>query len=263
MNSEGQDGWTPVVGEERLAHDLRGASERGEIVAYFQPQLDLATNRIVAAEALARWHHPELGIISPSIFIPIAEETSIIHVLGRHMLDEVIETAAAWRAAGIDLEVSVNVSAHQLSSPEFFNRLDGHLRTFRLAPGAVTIEITESQPILETSALAHRLGELRAQGLGISIDDYGVGYSSLQQLDRMPATELKLDMSLVQDDRVESRALMTAVVELAHWRGLRVVAEGIETSEQLARVRELECERAQGYLLGMPMTRAELEDLVR
>lgn len=252
-----------MVGEERLAQELRGAAERGEIVAHYQPQIELATGRIVGAEALARWRHPELGVIAPGVFIPIAEETALIHSIGRFMLSTVLETAAHWRRGGIDLEVSVNVSANQLTTLEFFDLLDADIAHYELPTNAVTIEITESQPILDTPSIADRLSVLRAHGLGISIDDYGVGYSSLQQLDRMPATELKIDLSLVQDDSVEAYALMTAVVELAHWRGMRVVAEGIETPEQLARVRELDCERAQGYLLGMPMSRDDLEELVR
>lgn len=235
---------------------------RGEIIAHYQPQLDLESGKIVAAEALARWKHPQLGSISPGVFIPIAEEYDLIHSLGRYMITEVVRTAAEWRLAGIELEISVNVSADQLTMLEFFDRLDSDLAVHHLPPRSVTIEITESQPILETPSIAERLTKLRDNGLGISIDDYGVGYSSLQQLDRMPATELKIDLSLVQDDSVEALALMTAVVELAHWRGMRVVAEGIETQAQLARVRELECDRAQGYLLGMPMSRGELEDLV-
>jgi EAL domain-containing protein (putative c-di-GMP-specific phosphodiesterase class I) len=222
-----------------------------------------ATDRIVAAEALARWRHPELGLISPAIFIPIAEETALIHSLGRFMIDEVLTTVAGWRSAGIDLEVSVNVSATQLTTLQFFDRLDADLASLDLAPNAVTIEITESHPVLDTPSITRRLEELRMRGLGISIDDYGVGHSSLRQLERMPATELKIDLSLVQDASVESLALMTAVVELAHWRGLRVVAEGVETEEQLERVRELECDRAQGYLLGRPMPQEELVALVR
>lgn len=229
-----------MVGEERLAEDLQGACARGEIVAHYQPQFDLSTGRIVGAEALARWHHPEVGLVSPAVFIPIAEELEFIHVLGRHMIDQVLATAAAWRRSGIDLEISVNVSANQLTAHDFFDKLDDDLERHRLAPNMVTIEITESQPILDDPAIGARLTELRDHGLGISIDDYGVGYSSLQQLDKMPATELKLDMSLVQGEGVETLALMTAVIELAHWRGLRVVAEGVETTAQLARVRELE-----------------------
>ncbi|CAN5381874.1 hypothetical protein BH11ACT5_BH11ACT5_26460 [soil metagenome] len=252
-----------MVGEERLASDLHGAVARGEIVAHYQPQVDLATDRIVAAEALARWRHPELGLISPAIFIPIAEETAVIHSLGRYMIDQVLETLAGWRSDGIDLEVSVNVSATQLTTLQFFDRLDADLEGYELAPNDLTIEITESLPVLDTPSIALRLDDLRRRGLGISIDDYGVGHSSLKQLERMPATELKIDQSLVQDDSVESLALMTAVVELAHWRGLRVVAEGVETTEQLELVRELECDRAQGYLLGRPMAADELEALVR
>ena len=252
-----------MVGEERLASDLHGAVARGEIVAHYQPQIDLATDRIVAAEALARWKHPELGLISPAVFIPIAEETSVIHSLGRFMIDTVLETLAGWRAHGIDLEVSVNVSATQLTTLQFFDRLDADLERLDLEANALTIEITESHPVLDTPSIGHRLDGLRRRGLGISIDDYGVGHSSLKQLERMPATELKIDQSLVQDASVESLALMTAVVELAHWRGLRVVAEGVETPEQLELMRELECDRAQGFLLGRPIAAEELEALVR
>ena len=251
-----------MVGEERLASDLHGAVARGEIVAHYQPQVDLASGRIVAVEALARWRHPELGLISPAIFIPIAEETALIHSLGRFMIDKVLETISGWRSAGIDLEVSVNVSATQLTTLQFFDRLDADLGALELEPNALTIEITESQPVLDTPSIALRLDELRRRGLGISIDDYGIGHSSLKQLDRMPATELKIDQSLVQDASVESLALMTAVVRLAHWRGLRVVAEGVETEEQLDLMRELECDRAQGFLLGRPMAAEDLEALV-
>ncbi len=251
-----------MVGEERLASDLHGAVARGEIVAHYQPQVDLASGRIVAVEALARWRHPELGLISPAIFIPIAEETALIHSLGRFMIDKVLETISGWRSAGIDLEVSVNVSATQLTTLQFFDRLDADLGALELEPNALTIEITESQPVLDTPSIALRLDELRQRGLGISIDDYGIGHSSLKQLDRMPATELKIDQSLVQDASVESLALMTAVVRLAHWRGLRVVAEGVETEEQLDLMRELECDRAQGFLLGRPMAAEDLEALV-
>ncbi|CAN5206378.1 hypothetical protein BH09ACT5_BH09ACT5_09410 [soil metagenome] len=243
--------------------DLIGAVERGEIVAHYQPQVDLATNRIVAAEALARWRHPELGVISPGVFIPIAEETAVIHSLGRFMIEQVLQAVAEWKSRGIDLEVSVNVSANQLTTLEFFDRLDADLAALDLEPGAVTIEITESYPILDTPSIALRLDGLRSRGLGISIDDYGVGYSSLQQLDRMPATELKIDQSLVQDESAQSLALMAAVVELAHWRGLRVVAEGVETAEQLQRMRDLNCDRAQGFLLGRPMPKDELEQFIR
>ena len=252
-----------MVGEERLASDLHGAVARGEIVAHYQPQIDLATDRIVAAEALARWRHPQLGLISPAVFIPIAEETALIHTLGRFMIDKVLETLAGWRSENLDIEVSVNVSATQLTTLQFFDRLDSDLEKFELPPNALTIEITESKPVLDTPSIAVRLDELRRRGLGISIDDYGAGHSSLKQLERMPATELKIDQSLVQDPSVESLALMTAVVELAHWRGLRVVAEGVETQEQLELMRELECDRAQGFLLGRPMVAEELEALVR
>ena len=247
-----------MVGEERLLEDLFGAVDRGEIIAHYQPQVDLATGRVVSAEALARWQHPGLGVISPAVFIPLAEETALIYDIGRFMIEEVLKTVTRWRSQDIDLEISVNVSANQLTTLQFFDQLVDDLARAHLAPNSVTIEITESYPILDTPSISHRLNELRQGGLGISIDDYGIGHSWLQQLERMPATELKLDQSLVQDDSVESLALMTAIIELAHWRGLRIVAEGVEPSEQLERMRELLCDRAQGFLLGRPMPQEEL-----
>lgn len=250
------------MGEEQLAKDLAGAVRRGEIVAFFQPQLDLTTGRIAAAEALARWRHPELGLISPGLFIPLAEQTRVIHSLGNHMINEVLATASSWRAQGVNLELSVNVSPDQLTTLEFFDRLDEGLDTHELSPWTVTIEITENLPVLETPSISRRLTQLRDRGLGISIDDYGKGYASLELLDRMPATELKLDMSLVQDDGPEAHALMAAVTELAHWRGLRVVAEGVETESQLRRVRDLGCDRAQGYYFHRPLPAEAFESLV-
>lgn len=251
-----------MTSDSRLAAELHGAVERGEIGAVYQPQVDLRTGRIVAAEILSRWNHPEHGVISPGVYIPIAEDTSLIHSLGRHMIEQALTTAAQWHSHGIDLEVSVNVSATQLTALEFFDLLDADLERLDLPPHSVTIEITEAQPLLDTPSIRRRLDDLAARGVGVSIDDYGAGHSSLAQLDKVHATELKLDLALVQDESVASRALMTAVVELAHWQGLRVVAEGIETEDQLQRMRDLACDRGQGYLLGRPMPREALEALL-
>lgn len=247
-----------MVSEELLAVELDGAVERGEIRAVFQPQFDLTTNRPVSVEALSRWNHPEFGSVSPVDYIPLAERSALIHTLGRFMIDQALDALLEWRAAGIDIQVAVNVSAAQLTTLEFYDRLDYDLANRGLPRGALTIEITESQPILDTPSVITRLGQLRQEGLGVSIDDYGVGHSFLEQLELLPATELKIDQSLIRDDAPEAMNLVRAVTDLAHWREICVVAEGIETEEQLARVREFGCDRGQGFLLARPVERDEV-----
>lgn len=246
----------------QLTSDLDAAVARREIEAVFQPQFDLASGQVVAVETLARWDHAELGAVPPSQFIPIAENAHIIHRLGRLMIDQALDCLLELREHGTPLEVSVNVSAAQLENIEFYDRLDHDLHEHSLDDGGLVIEITESLPILDVPSIVTRLEDLRRAGLGIAIDDYGTGHSSLSQLDRAPATELKLDQSLVRDTSTEVVQLISAVVELAHFRGIRVVAEGIETHEQLARMKELGCDRGQGYLLAMPLTRQELDELL-
>ncbi|MEP6481031.1 MAG: EAL domain-containing protein [Rhodoglobus sp.] len=246
-----------------LSAELRLAVSRGEIVAEYQPQVDLKTGRIVAAEALARWIHPASGVVAPENFIPTAETTGVIHSLGRFMIEKAVEVLLDWRKAGIELELSVNVSAVQLTQVEFYDQLDDDLTMLAEAAPKLTIEITESEPILDTPSIAERLSELRDRGLGIAIDDFGVGHSDAAQLDRVPATELKIDQALTQDNSAEVTALLEAVVELAHWRGIQVVAEGVETREQLDRMTRLGCDRAQGYLLGRSMPRQDLEALLK
>lgn len=248
--------------ESSLSHDLVGAVERGEIVAYFQPQVDLATDEIIAVEALARWEHPVLGQLAPADFISLAEETGLIHSIGRHMLEQCLDAAEEWRASETHLEVSVNVSPTQLASPDFSRHLTAELTRRALPQDAVTIEITESMPVIDLPGVVVRLHQLRELGLGVALDDFGVGHSTIEQLDELPVTELKLDRSLIQNDSESMLSYLGEIVELAHHRGLRVVAEGVETEEHLSRIRALGCDRAQGYLLGRPMPRVAVERLL-
>jgi EAL domain-containing protein (putative c-di-GMP-specific phosphodiesterase class I) len=243
----------------KLACDLNGAVERGEILAYYQPQVAVATGRIVAAEALCRWRHPEFGLIAPATFIPLAEETGLIHEIGGYMMTDGCRTAADWQERGIAIGVAVNVTAPQLATSRFFEDLNTKLVELSLDPRQLTIEITESSVITDVPGVAAKLAALRGRGVGISIDDFGTGYSSIAQLLSLPATELKIDQSLIRDDATSNGALMAAVVGLVHERGLSVVAEGIETATQLERVRELGCDRVQGYLIGRPMPSSEFE----
>ena len=242
--------------------DLHGAVARGEIVPYFQPQVDLETRKTVAVEVLCRWFHPVHGLVSPAEFIPVAEANGAILEIGKFMLDESCRAAAQWHQDGMPLEVSVNVSPIQLAAPDFFDILLDNLSRLELPAQTLTIEITESLPISDLPIVVERLASLRNLGLGVSIDDFGTGYSSLAQLQSLPATELKIDQTLVQDDSDATQELLTAVVGVVRGRGIRIVAEGVETATQLERVKKLGCHRAQGFLFSRPVAHEALQPLL-
>ncbi len=242
--------------------DLVGAVKRQEIVAWYQPQIDLATDTISSVEALSRWNHPELGILTADSYIPAAERSGLIHEIGDFMLDEGCRCASKWERLGIGVEVAVNVSAAQLTTSDFFERLLRNLNRLELPRNRMIVEITESLEITDHRDAAQRLDFIRSAGVAVSIDDYGSGFSSLDQLMKLPATELKVDRSLVQNVGVGSDEQLAATIELAHDMGLRVVAEGIETDAQLERVRDFGCDRAQGYLTGVAVPEFEVEQLL-
>lgn len=246
----------------KLADDIRGAVVRRELFPHFQLQVDPWTDEIVAAEALCRWNHPQFGLVPPDLFIPIAEEVGVMDEVGRFMLEESCQAALGWRTAGIPLQISVNVSATQLTSLEFFEGVVSTLRRFDFGPDVLTLEITESQPIIDLGWVSDQLAQIAAEGVGISIDDYGSGYSSLSQLNNLPATELKIDRSLIQDESAETHAFLADLIDTVHAQGLRVVAEGVENAGHLDRVRELKCDRAQGFGIAMPMSKADLDDVL-
>ena len=248
--------------QDRLASDLHGAVGRGEIIAHFQPQFAVDTREIVSAEALSRWVHPQLGMVFPDTFIPIAEEHNLIGEIGEHMFQLGCEAAAAWQERETPIEVAVNVSAIQLRDPAFAEHVLREVRAAKLDPQLLIIEVTETAAVLDVSAVAERLDWLHSVGVTISVDDFGVGHSSVEQILDLHATELKLDKGLVHDEGNAAGTLLAAVVKFARVQGLRVVAEGVETEAQFTRVRELNCDRAQGYLLGRPMPRAEFDILL-
>jgi EAL domain-containing protein (putative c-di-GMP-specific phosphodiesterase class I) len=255
---------TQIDPQDRLVADLAGAVSRHEIVAYYQPQIDIESGNVVAVESLSRWMHPQLGMQSPLIFIPLAEEFGLIDELGDFMVSEACRLAVDFCEREMNIEVAVNVSALQLASPAFFTHLEQLISDLQLAPGSITLEITESRLIANRPQVAKRLGHLRDLGVGVSIDDFGVGYSQVEQVLALPANELKIDRMIVQDQTATNGALLATIVRMVSDRGLRTVAEGVETEEQLQRVRDLNCDRAQGYLIGMPMPKAQLfEDLAR
>ncbi|GAB2466874.1 hypothetical protein GCM10027029_31510 [Conyzicola lurida] len=242
-----------------MLDELSGAVDRGEIVAYFQPQIDVHSGHVVGVEALCRWVHPHRGLLAPNHFIPLAEENGLIHALGAFMLKAGAGQAEAWHRRGFELDVSVNVSALQLEQSAFVELVAETLLAVSFDPHHLTLEITESSPVETSVTTRASLEALSSLGVGISVDDFGTGHSTIDQLRTLPATEVKLDKSLVQRD-VEPQ--LTEIVDNALHRGLRVVAEGVESAEHLEHARELHCDRAQGFLIAPPSTPEELDSLL-
>lgn len=245
-----------------LADDLRVAVPAGQLFAVFQPQIDLRTGAIVGVEGLCRWRHPQHGLVAPQDFIGLAERSGAIHAIGAFILAECIAAASAWHARGLRVSVSANISPVQLASAAFLDAAAARLREAALPAQALTLELTETRPVTDFDVLVARLDELRRHGYGVSLDDYGTGHASPRQLRRLPLTELKLDRSLLQDEQSHPAEELSDVIARTHARGIRVVAEGIETPRHLRRAETIGCDRAQGYLLGRPMTRDAVEQLL-
>lgn len=251
-----------MLDRQQLTSDLEVALHDGDVYPVFQPQIDLASGAVVAAEGLCRWTHPHGFAVSPDMFVSLAEDNGFIHELGRFMLEECLAAVASWRTTSSSMDVSVNVSPTQLLDESFVSYVTDLLRESQLEPDALTMEVTESVPLRDLESIVPRLTRLRDLGVGVSLDDYGTGHASPSQVKALPLTELKLDRSLMRRAGAGSRDALRTVLELARGRGLRVVAEGIETDDQLAFARELGCDRAQGYLLGIPMRRDRIAALL-
>jgi diguanylate cyclase (GGDEF)-like protein/PAS domain S-box-containing protein len=242
----------------RLGVDIRGAVERGEFVLHYQPIVDLAGGEVVGLEALLRWVHPELGLVPPAEFIPLAESTGVIIALGEFVLREACRQARAWQRArpGLPpLAMSVNLSGVQLQHPGLVAAVSLALEDAELAPGLLTLEVTESVLAHETDDMVRRLRQLKGLGLRIAIDDFGTGLSSLAYLRRFPVDTIKIDRSFVDgiaSDPTEL-ALVRAMVRLAHSLKMQAVAEGVEFEAQAKRLTRLGCDLAQGYHFARPM----------
>jgi diguanylate cyclase (GGDEF)-like protein/PAS domain S-box-containing protein len=259
-----------------LETDLRRAIEEGQLRLLYQPIVELESGRVIAAEALVRWAHPERGLLPPSAFIPVAEETGLIVPLGRWVIREACRQAATWRIPGEgehgegdpDMEgpaVTVNLSARQFQHSELARDVAAALSECALAPNRLVLEITESVIMRDTEVTLDRLQELKALGIRLAIDDFGTGYSSLSCLQRFPIDVLKIDKAFV-DGVVFGRndaALARTIIALGDMLSLRTVAEGIEDPEQGRLLRELGCELGQGYLFARPLPAEEVLALVR
>jgi len=244
----------------RLAYELRGAIGRGEIAALFQPQYSLLTGEIAAAEALSRWHNPELGQVSPAEFIPIAEESEMINEIGEHMLELGVRAAIGWRNAGTPIEVAVNVSLRQLQTGGLPSSVESLLTDHSLDPHLLTLEVTESTSLEQVPTAVSILAELREHGVNISVDDFGTAFSSREQVSALPATELKIDQELVRSNDTDGEEKLASAISFGKERGLRIVAEGVETTDQLERVRSLGSDRVQGFLLSRPVDISRLDE---
>jgi diguanylate cyclase (GGDEF)-like protein len=239
-----------------LEADLRHALERGQLLLHYQPKVDVGTGRVGGVEALLRWAHPERGLVSPAEFIPVAEETGLIVPIGEWVLRTACAQARAWQAEGAPrVAVSVNLSARQFKHHDLTAVVRRVLEETGLEPRLLELEVTETLLMEDTVRTVAVLRALREHGVTISLDDFGTGYSSLGYLKRFPIDAIKLDKSFVRDavTDAQSGAITTAIIELGHSLGLAVVAEGVETEEQLAYLAARECDVVQGFLFGRPM----------
>ncbi len=255
-----------VRARERLSMEahIRRALERKEFHLHFQPKIDTTSGRIVGMEALARWQHPELGLIPPSKFIPIAEELGLILPLGEWVLMTACAQNKAWQEAGLPfIPMGVNISARQLQDKNIVQIIERTLRKTGLAPAYLELELTESI-IQHPEQAAVLLAQLNLMGIQIAIDDFGTGYSSLNYLKRLPIHKLKIDQSFVRQLTIDpdTTAIVAAIITLAHSLELKTVAEGVETQAQLEQLAVLQCDEVQGYLFSPPVPAEEAAKLL-
>jgi len=248
-----------------LESDLRRAVERGEIELRFQPVVDLHTNQWTSVEALVRWAHPTRGTVLPHDFIPLAEETGLIVPLGVHVLELVVEQAAAWAAAGIDLPIAANVSILQLADSAVTDALGALLAARGVDPSRLIIEVTETSVMERLDSVQNVLADLAGIGVLVAVDDFGTGYSSIARMSELPVQGVKIDRVFTRNLGTDAHAqrVLGAITDLAHALDLYVVAEGVETADALRLVRTEGCDQAQGFLLAHPQPAEVITELLR
>ncbi len=252
---------------EEPAHEknIRKALENEELLLYFQPQLDLHTGKIISLEALARWEHPNYGIIAPEQFIPAAEKSGLIVPIGEYVLQKACRQNRKWQDLGLPpVRIAVNLSMRQLRHRNLLTQVHEALAQTQMDPHLLGLEITENSALHRCDETVHLLESLKKRGIQISIDDFGIGYSSLSYLKRLPVQMLKIDRSFVVNMTKDSEdvAIIRAIIAMAHSLGIRVTAEGVETSEQLTILRSLRCDAIQGYYFSRPVPADMIEELL-
>ena len=250
----------------KLENALRRALECDELVLHYQPQVDLHSGRIIGMEALVRWQHPELGLVSPARFIPVAEESGLILPLGNWILETACRQAVAWQNADLPpLRMAVNISAIQFQRENLVQRVSSVLSSTGLAPQLLELEMTESLLMLDQDGVLQSIRELKQMGVRIAIDDFGTGYSSLAYLKRFSVDVLKIDQSFTRGivENEDDLAIVNAIIQMAHSLGLNTIAEGVETEASSELLERYGCNEGQGYLFARPMPAAEFADYLR
>lgn len=249
----------------QLEFRLRQAIDRDELLLHYQPKVDVATGEINGAEALLRWNNKSLGMVSPGDFIPLAEETKLIVPMGEWVLLEACKTALNWQKQGkVSVPVSVNVSVTQIEDPDFIDIAGKILATTGVDPSLIKLEITESLLLSNIEDKIAKLKRLKDYGFELSIDDFGTGYSSLSYLGKLPVDELKIDKSFIDNvqDSQESKAIVDSIIYMGHSLGLSIVAEGIETDQQLDYLKKKGCDTYQGFFFSRPLPLDEISKLI-
>jgi diguanylate cyclase (GGDEF)-like protein len=257
--------YTEQINERAMSHfnierDLRIALEQQQLMMYYQPQIRMSDRKLIGFEALLRWQHPENGLVPPNSFIPIAEESGLIVPIGEWVLSEVSRQARAWREQGYPpVRIAANLSARQIKDGRLAQFIRGLLDENNLSDWTLELELTESMMLDNEKAAMQFIGEMRALGVALSIDDFGTGYSSLGHLKKLPLDKLKIDRSFVRDIAVDEddAAIVRAIISMAHGLGLTVIAEGVETEEQMVFLSRLGCDEVQGFFFAKPMPAAE------
>jgi len=249
-----------------MENNLRRALERNELAIHYQPQANLKSGHVIGVEALLRWNHPEFGFISPAEFIPLAEETGLIIPIGEWVLKTACAQFKCWQNEKLPVKsVSVNLSALQFTQGNFLSLIANILQESRLAASCLELEITESLIMNDVDKSIKILDELKAMGIQLAIDDFGTGYSSLNYLNRFPLTRIKIDQSFVRDitTNADADAITKAVISMGHSLKLKVIAEGVETREQVNFLKTELCDEVQGYYLGRPLPPYETTVVLR
>jgi EAL domain-containing protein (putative c-di-GMP-specific phosphodiesterase class I) len=245
---------------------LYRALERGEFQVYYQPQIDLRNDKIVGLEALLRWFHPEYGMLSPAEFISLAEQTGLINPIGNWVLETACAQTAEWTRRGYgDLRVAVNLSVVQLRNPCFVSQVENVLQKTGINPAQVELEITESTMTREPDYIVRVLNDLKALGVSLSIDDFGIEYSSLNRLKALPVDRLKMDMQFVRgiEKSAKDQAITMVIMNLAKNMDVKLIAEGVENSTQIDFLKNRMCDEVQGYFYYKPMCAADVEKVLK
>jgi EAL domain-containing protein (putative c-di-GMP-specific phosphodiesterase class I) len=253
-----------VIEHMQIENDLRRAIQHQELELHYQPVVKLSDGSVVAMEALLRWNHPDRGLIGPLAFIPVAEESRLIVPIGRWVIEQACRQAALWQQLQPDaapVSVAVNLSPRQIADPDLLSHIEGSIRANRIDPATLWLELTETTLIDETSFVERTLEALTGLGVRMVLDDFGVGFSSLGYLKRLPLSMIKLDRSFVENlaDSSHDAAIVRAVSEMANTIGIGVVAEGVETEDQLQMASALGCGYAQGFHFAEPVPASHIE----